>query len=44
VLRRYGRLPVKQKLEWLEEINRFLHRFMPPETRKIAKKFKAGEI
>ncbi len=40
----YMKLTPKQKLEWLEEINRFLHRFMPEESRRIAEKFRAGEI
>jgi len=45
VRRRSGsmKLTPKQKLEWLEEINRFLYRFMSEESKRIAK-FRAGEI
>lgn len=43
-LREYSKLSPRQKLEWLEEINRFLYSCMPEESRRIAEKFRAGEI
>ncbi|MEM2205484.1 MAG: hypothetical protein QXF20_02060 [Candidatus Hadarchaeales archaeon] len=43
-LREYSKLSPRQKLEWLEEINRFLYSCMPEEGRRIAEKFRAGEI
>ncbi|MDI6840036.1 MAG: hypothetical protein QMD71_04145 [bacterium] len=43
-LKEYMALPPEQKLEWLEEINRFLYKAMPLENRKICEKFRRGEI
>ncbi|MEM2866483.1 MAG: hypothetical protein QW098_05020 [Candidatus Hadarchaeales archaeon] len=43
-LREYSKLSPRQKLEWLEEINRFLYSCMPEESRRIAEKFRTGEI
>lgn len=43
-LREYARLTPKQKLEWLEEINRFLYRALPPDRKEIAQKFRRGEL
>lgn len=40
----YAKLSAKQKLEWLEEINRFLYNAMPKSRRRIAEKFRSGEI
>jgi hypothetical protein len=37
-------LPSGQKLEWLGEVNRFLYNSMPKSKRKIAEKFRLGEI
>jgi len=43
-LRDYARLSPAQKLEWLEEVNRFLYHAMPKHQRSIAEKFRSGEI
>ncbi|MCK4352497.1 hypothetical protein KAW65_03720 [candidate division WOR-3 bacterium] len=43
-IRKYMDWPAKTKLDWLEEINEFLYKAMPPENRKIMEKFRKGEI
>ena len=43
-LREYMALSAQQKLEWLEEVNRFLNDAMTPEAKAIAGKFRRGEI
>lgn len=43
-IREYLKLSPKRKLEWLEEINRFLYLCMPEEGKRIAEKFRTGEI
>lgn len=40
----YLKLTPEQRLEWLEEINKFLYTFMPKRNREIMQKFRAGEI
>jgi len=40
----YGGLSAELKLKWLEEVNRFLYNSMSENKRKIAEKFRAGEI
>ncbi len=44
VLKKYARLSAKQKLEWLEEINRFLWKALSPEKKRLVEKFRRGEI
>jgi len=39
----YSKVPVHQKLRWLEEINRFLFSFMPPKSKEIYEKLKLGK-
>lgn len=43
-IRNYAGLSAKQKLEWLEEVNRFLYNSMSKSKRKIMEKFRSGEI
>jgi len=43
-IRDYERLSAKDKLNWLEEANRFIHRVMPSRTKKIWEMFRRGEI
>lgn len=42
-IRKYLNLPTKMKLEWLEEVNRFLYHTMTPENRAIWERFRRGE-
>jgi len=41
---RYLQVPIEQRLEWLEEANRFLLAATPPEVREIWEKFRRGEV
>lgn len=41
---KYLQVPIEQRLEWLEEANRFLLEATPPEVREIWQKFRRGEI
>ena len=41
---KYLGVPIEQRLEWLEEANRFLCAAMPPEIREIWQKFRRGDI
>lgn len=41
---KYVGVPIEQRLEWLEEANRFLLAAMPPEIREIWQKFRRGDI
>ncbi len=43
-LKKWINLPPEHKLEWLEEINRFLYRFAPEKSKEIMVKFRKGEI
>ncbi len=43
-IRRYGRLTPKQKLEWLEEANAFVNKFLPERNRRLQQMFRKGEI
>ncbi len=43
-IRNYAELSARQKLEWLEEVNRFFYTFMSESKRKIMEKFRSGEI
>jgi len=33
-----------QKLKWLEEVNGFINKFLPTDSRRIQQKFRKGEI
>lgn len=39
-LKKYMDLPVKEKLQYLEEMNEFLSRVMPPESKRIWEELK----
>jgi|Deesub1362B_J571_1020462.scaffolds.fasta_scaffold19841_2 hypothetical protein len=43
-LRKWIKMSAEYKLEWLEEINRFLYYFASEKSRKIMTKFRRGEI
>lgn len=43
-LREYMKLSARQKLEWLEDVNRFLHDSMSPQAKMIAAGFRNGEV
>jgi len=40
----YLQVPIEQRLEWLEEANRFLLAVMPASVRDIWEKFRRGQI
>ncbi len=40
----YSRLSARDKLNWLEEANRFSHTMLRGKTKKIWDKFRRGEI
>lgn len=39
-LKSYIALPLRQKLQWLENMNHFLDRLMPPKNKKIWQRLK----
>ena len=41
---KYLQVPIEQRLEWLEEANRFLLAATPPDAREIWQKFRRAEI
>lgn len=41
-IRKHLKLTPEQRLQWLEEANRFLYEAMDEKTRKIRDKFRAG--
>lgn len=43
-IRKYKALSPKEKLEWLEEANEFVNKFLPERSRRIQEKFRRGEI
>lgn len=43
-IREWIRVPMEQKLQWLEEANDFVQKFQSPKTREIMEKFRRGEI
>ena len=43
-IRSYCKLSAKDKLNWLEEANRFTFKMLPEETKKIWEQFRHGEI
>lgn len=40
----YSKLPVEQKLDWIEKMNRFLTNFMPQKSKELSDKLRRGEI
>ena len=40
----YRKLSPQQKLEWLEQMSRFLYDLMPKESKVFAEKLRRGEI
>lgn len=43
-LKEFGELSYEQRFEWIVRMHRFLHKFMPEESRVIWQKFRLGEI
>jgi len=43
-IREWMRVPPEQKLQWLEEANKFLLKAMDPKAREIMEKLRRGEI
>jgi hypothetical protein len=43
-IRAYQKVPVREKLKWLEEANIFLYRAMSKKAKKIRENFRKGEI
>lgn len=43
-LKKWMAMPAEMKLQWLEEINEFLWKYMPEKNKKIMAKFRKGEI
>lgn len=43
-LKKWVATPVSEKLEWLEEINRFIFKFAGDKQKAIISKFRKGEI
>ncbi len=43
-LKRWMAMPAEMKLEWLEEINEFIWKYAPEESKKIMAKFRKGDI
>jgi len=43
-LRSYMKLSTKEKLEWLEEINKFTDLFLTPQEKAFREKLRMGEI
>lgn len=41
---RYRRLTPEQKLDWLEEANAFINKFLPERSRRLQKMFREGKI
>lgn len=41
---RYRRLTPEQKLNWLEEANAFINKFLPERSRQLQKMFREGKI
>ena len=43
-LLKYLQVPIEQRLEWLEEANRFLDAATPAAAREIWQRFRRGEV
>ena len=43
-IQEFQKLTCEQRLKWIDDINRFLYRFMPPQSKKIQEKLRRGEI
>lgn len=43
-LKKWAAIPPSAKLEWLEEINRFIFKFTGKQQKKIISRFRKGEI
>lgn len=43
-IERYRRLTPEQKLNWLEEANAFINKFLPERSRRMQQLFKEGKL
>jgi len=43
-IKKYQALPIEQRLQWLEDANRFLWETMSEEAKKKREQFRKGEI
>jgi hypothetical protein len=43
-IRAYQKVPVREKLKWLEEANMFLYRAMSRKAKRIREKFRKGKL
>jgi len=43
-IKKYLKLSTKQKLEWLEEINKLTDLVLTPKQKEVRNKFRSGEI
>lgn len=43
-IRAFQQLSIAQRLKWVEEMNKFLYRFRPAQSKEICEKFRRGEI
>lgn len=42
-IQEFQKLSYVQRLQWVESMNKFLNRFMPPESKLIQEKLRRGE-
>lgn len=43
-LKKWAAVPASEKLDWLEEINRFIFKFTNKKQKEIISKFRKGEM
>ena len=43
-IREFQKLSIEQRLKWIEEMNKFLYKFRPVQSKEICEKFRRGEI
>ena len=40
----FQKLSIEQRLKWVEEMNRFLYKLRPVQSKEICEKFRHGEL
>lgn len=40
----FQKLSIEQRLKWVEDMNKFLFKFMPAKSKEICEKFRQGKI
>ena len=43
-IKEFQKLSIGQRLRWAEEMNKFLYKFRPTQSKEICEKFRRGEI